>query len=46
MRRFLLPQSRIDSQKLAELSMEFTREKLLEMAMKARELAKPDATRL
>jgi UDP-N-acetylglucosamine--N-acetylmuramyl-(pentapeptide) pyrophosphoryl-undecaprenol N-acetylglucosamine transferase len=42
----LLPQSELNPQKLAELLMEFTREKLLEMAMKARELAKPDATRL
>ena len=42
----LLPQSELNPQRLAELLMEFTREKLLEMAIKARELAKPDATRL
>lgn len=42
----LLPQDELDPQSLADLLMGFTREKLLEMAMKARELAKPDATRL
>jgi len=42
----LLPQSKLNPQGLAELLMGFTREELLEMAMKARELAKPNATRL
>ena len=42
----LLPQNELTSQGLAQLLMEFTREKLLGMAMKARELARPDATRL
>jgi len=42
----LLPQNELTPQGLAQLLMEFTREKLLGMAMKARELARPDATRL
>lgn len=42
----LLPQNELTPQGLAQLLMEFTREKLLEMAMKARELARPAATRL
>lgn len=42
----LLPQNELNPQKLAELLMGFTREKLLEMAKKARELARTDATRL
>ena len=42
----LLPQNELTPQGLAELLTGFTRETLLEMAMKARELAKPDATRL
>ncbi len=42
----LLPQNELTPQNLAKLLMGFTREKLLEMAMKARELARPNATRL
>ncbi|ARO86435.1 undecaprenyldiphospho-muramoylpentapeptide beta-N-acetylglucosaminyltransferase [Nitrosospira lacus] len=42
----LLPQSELTPQGLAELLMGLTRETLLEMAMNARQLAKPDATRL
>ncbi|MGH8683945.1 MAG: glycosyltransferase, partial [Nitrosospira sp.] len=42
----LLPQDELDPQSLADLLMGLTRQNLLEMAMKARELAKPDATRL
>lgn len=42
----LVPQSELTSERLAELLMGFTREKLSEMAMKARQLAKPDATRV
>lgn len=42
----LLPQNELTPQGLAQLLMGFTREKLLEMAMKARELARPNATRL
>lgn len=42
----LLPQNELTPQGLAQLLMEFTREKLLGMAMKARELASPAATRL
>jgi UDP-N-acetylglucosamine--N-acetylmuramyl-(pentapeptide) pyrophosphoryl-undecaprenol N-acetylglucosamine transferase len=41
----LLSQSELNPQRLAELLMGFTRENLLKMAVKARELAKPDATR-
>jgi len=41
----LLPQTELTPQKLAQLLREFTREKLLGMADKARALAKPDATR-
>lgn len=41
----LLPQSELTPQKLAQLLGEFTHEKLLAMADKARALAKPDATR-
>jgi UDP-N-acetylglucosamine--N-acetylmuramyl-(pentapeptide) pyrophosphoryl-undecaprenol N-acetylglucosamine transferase len=42
----LLPQNELTPQGLAQLLVGFTREKLLEMAMKARELARPNATRL
>ena len=42
----LLPQNELTPQGLAQLLMGFTREKLLGMAMKARELARPTATRL
>jgi UDP-N-acetylglucosamine--N-acetylmuramyl-(pentapeptide) pyrophosphoryl-undecaprenol N-acetylglucosamine transferase len=42
----LLPQNELTPERLAELLMGFNREQLLEMAMKARERAKPDATRL
>ena len=42
----LLPQNELTPQGLAELLMGFSRAKLMEMAMKARELANPDATRL
>jgi UDP-N-acetylglucosamine--N-acetylmuramyl-(pentapeptide) pyrophosphoryl-undecaprenol N-acetylglucosamine transferase len=39
----LLQQSDLSAEKLAQLLRELTREKLLAMALKARELAKPDA---
>jgi UDP-N-acetylglucosamine--N-acetylmuramyl-(pentapeptide) pyrophosphoryl-undecaprenol N-acetylglucosamine transferase len=42
----LLPQSELTPQRLAQLLGEFTREKLLAMADKARALAQPDATRV
>ncbi|MEE8221918.1 MAG: undecaprenyldiphospho-muramoylpentapeptide beta-N-acetylglucosaminyltransferase [Nitrosomonadaceae bacterium] len=42
----LLPQNELTPKNLAKLLMGFTREKLLGMAMKARELARPNATRL
>lgn len=42
----LLPQSELNAQKLADLLMSVTREKLLEMAKAARNLAKPEATRI
>lgn len=42
----LLPQDELNPQSLAELLMGFTREGLLQMAIKARALAKPDATKL
>lgn len=42
----LLPQTELTPQVLAQRLMEFTREKLLEMAANAHALAKPDATRL
>ena len=42
----LLPQNELTPQGLAKLLMGFSREKLMEMALKARELANPDATRL
>ena len=41
----LLPQPELTPQKLAQLLGQFTREKLLTMAVKAHGLAKPDATR-
>lgn len=41
----LLPQPDFTAQRLAELIRGFTREALLEMAQKARELARPDATK-
>lgn len=41
----LLPQNELTPQRLAELLMGLSREQLMEMAMKARERAKPDATR-
>jgi UDP-N-acetylglucosamine--N-acetylmuramyl-(pentapeptide) pyrophosphoryl-undecaprenol N-acetylglucosamine transferase len=41
----LLPQKELTPEKLASLLREFTREKLAEMAVKARALAKPEATR-
>jgi UDP-N-acetylglucosamine--N-acetylmuramyl-(pentapeptide) pyrophosphoryl-undecaprenol N-acetylglucosamine transferase len=40
----LVPQSELTSERLAELLMGFTRKKLSEMAGKARQLAKPEAT--
>ncbi|MEK7438361.1 MAG: undecaprenyldiphospho-muramoylpentapeptide beta-N-acetylglucosaminyltransferase [Pseudomonadota bacterium] len=40
----LLPQSELSAQRLAELLSGLTRERLLEMAEKARALGKPDAT--
>jgi UDP-N-acetylglucosamine--N-acetylmuramyl-(pentapeptide) pyrophosphoryl-undecaprenol N-acetylglucosamine transferase len=42
----LLPQDQLTPKVLADLIKGFTREKLLEMAMLARSLAKPDATRM
>jgi UDP-N-acetylglucosamine--N-acetylmuramyl-(pentapeptide) pyrophosphoryl-undecaprenol N-acetylglucosamine transferase len=42
----LLPQAALNPRSLAELLMGFTRENLLRMAMNARKLAKPEATRL
>jgi UDP-N-acetylglucosamine--N-acetylmuramyl-(pentapeptide) pyrophosphoryl-undecaprenol N-acetylglucosamine transferase len=42
----LLPQSELTAERLAELFLAFTREKLVDMAGKARQLAKPDATRI
>jgi UDP-N-acetylglucosamine--N-acetylmuramyl-(pentapeptide) pyrophosphoryl-undecaprenol N-acetylglucosamine transferase len=42
----LLPQSELTAERLAELLTGFTREKLADMAGKARQLAKPDATRI
>ena len=42
----LLPQHELNSQSLAKLLMGFTRETLLKMALAARALGKPDATRL
>lgn len=43
---WLIPQDRLSAEMLADLIQEVTREKLLEMAIKARNLAKPDATRM
>jgi UDP-N-acetylglucosamine--N-acetylmuramyl-(pentapeptide) pyrophosphoryl-undecaprenol N-acetylglucosamine transferase len=40
----LLPQTELNAEKLAELLLGFTREKLLAMAQAARKLAKPEAT--
>lgn len=42
----LIPQSELNPRKLADLLLGFTREKLLDMAKKARALGKPDATRI
>ncbi len=42
----LVPQNELTAQKLAELLMNLTREKLLSMAMIARSLAKPEATKV
>lgn len=42
----LLPQQQFTPQRLMELLLETTRDKLLDMAVIARSLAKPDATRL
>jgi len=42
----LIPQSELNPRRLADLLLEFTREKLLDMAKKARALGKPDATRI
>ena len=39
----LLPQRELTARRLADLLLEFTREKLLEMAKRARSLARPDA---
>lgn len=43
---WLLPQDKLSAEALADLIREVTREKLLQMAIKARKLAKPDATRM
>lgn len=42
----LLPQSELTADKLAELLTNLTREQLLNMSIKARSLAKPQATRV
>jgi len=42
----LLPQSELTAQNLAELLVKLTREKLLGMAIAARSMAKPEATRI
>lgn len=42
----LVPQNELTAQKLAELLTQLTREKLLTMAITARSLAKPEATRV
>jgi len=42
----LIPQSELTPERLAEQMMMFTRETLSDMAVKARLLAKPDATRV
>jgi UDP-N-acetylglucosamine--N-acetylmuramyl-(pentapeptide) pyrophosphoryl-undecaprenol N-acetylglucosamine transferase len=42
----MLPQGELTAEGLAELLTGFTREKLADMAGKARQLAKPDATRI
>ena len=42
----LLPQAELTPRKLADLLIGFTREKLLDMANRARALGKPDATRI
>lgn len=42
----LLPQRELTPQRLAQLLVDFTREKLLEMARRARELGKPEAAKL
>jgi UDP-N-acetylglucosamine--N-acetylmuramyl-(pentapeptide) pyrophosphoryl-undecaprenol N-acetylglucosamine transferase len=43
---WLLPQSALNPRALADLLRELTRGKLLQMALRARELGKPDATQL
>jgi UDP-N-acetylglucosamine--N-acetylmuramyl-(pentapeptide) pyrophosphoryl-undecaprenol N-acetylglucosamine transferase len=43
---WLLPQSALNPRALADLLRGLTREKLLQMALRARELGKPDATQL
>ena len=43
---FLLPQNELTAKKLEKILLENTREKLLAMAIAARSLAKPDATRI
>jgi UDP-N-acetylglucosamine--N-acetylmuramyl-(pentapeptide) pyrophosphoryl-undecaprenol N-acetylglucosamine transferase len=42
----LIPQSQLDPRGLADVLLGFTREKLLDMARRARSLGKPDATRV
>ena len=42
----LVPQNELTAQKLAELLTQLTREKLLTMAITARGLAKPEATKV
>ena len=42
----LMPQSELTAQKLAQMLMSLTREKLLAMAIAARKLAKPEATKV
>jgi len=41
----LLPQTGLDATRLAQIIAEFTREKLVDMASRARSMGKPDATR-
>ena len=46
MAALLLPQSELTPRRLADLLLGFTREKLLDMARRARALGKPEATRI
>lgn len=46
MAALLLPQDELTPRRLADLLLDFTREKLLDMARRARALGKPEATRI